>query len=622
MLLTTNNVKMKKVYSLSLALAFAVASMLSAFAQKVVQLPAPDDMLVVNGGMGGGNNDVGTIYYGAVPPNTGTKPVLVFIHGYNSSAQTWWVDNDMYTRAFQAGHRTAFVSVHPDQSYWTNGTMFANMLNTICNAYGVSRVVVIAHSKGGLDSDAALIHNNAWNRVERVITLGSPHFGTPLADLASSGWTSWLGAIFGQNNNATKSLQTGAAANFRNLTDNHPNRPRTNFRTYGGSSYYGWLWVSGVYLSWNGGGSSQCGNDGVVNYNSTRRPNSAVIFGCNDSRGTLNHSDIAKGTPMWPHIAPQLPSSLTREIDNNEITPARFNPTAVVSSQVQFVSADKGKRSFSVSNARQVKIRVFQETSSIKVAASGDVSLNLDAIYSSESPNEKVYLFEQRSPNANFELSSDIPYFAIIETDQNIEATLRTDLNDEKFVYEQGENMNFNVSVSGAAAQNVTGTLLRTSDLEGAEDASQVAATLQFKRIGNRFVAVQKGSLPTGVYNVAIQVQGASFVRHIVTSIAVVASERSIIDNTQESALEGFGIYPNPSNGEAKIYFEIKEKGSHSVNIYDLTGRKVYSQNISELEAGKHQINWQADGSLKNGIYIYELESNGKKVSKKMILNR
>lgn len=210
----------------------------------------------------------------------------------------------MYTRAFQAGHRTAFVSVHPDQSYWTNGPMFAGMLNTICNFYGVNRVVVIAHSKGGLDTDAALIHNNAWNRVERVITLGSPHFGTLLADLASSGWTSWLGVIFGQNNNATKSLQTGAAASFRNLTDNHPNRPRTNFRTYGGWRYNGWLWTSGVYLSRNGGSSSQCGNDGVVNYSSTRRPNSAVIFGCNDSRGGVNHSDIAKGTPMWATYRP------------------------------------------------------------------------------------------------------------------------------------------------------------------------------------------------------------------------------------------------------------------------------------------------------------------------------
>lgn len=614
---------MKKIYSFSLTIAFVFLTMLSASAQKEVQLPAPDNMLVVNGGMGGGNNDVGTIYYGAVPANSGTKPVLVFIHGYNSSAQTWWVDNDMYTRAFQAGHRTAFVSVHPDQSYWTNGPMFAGMLNTICNAYGVGRVVVIAHSKGGLDTDAALIHNNAWNRVERVITLGSPHFGTPLANLASSGWTSWLGAIFGQNNNATKSLQTGAASAFRSQTDNHPNRPRTNVRTFGGWKYYGWLWTSGVYLSWNGGGSSQCGNDGVVNYNSTRRPNASVIFGCKDSRGGLNHSDIAKGTKMWQHIALQLPSSLTREVDNAETTPTRYNPNAVVSSGAQFISADKGKRSFNIANARQVKISVYQEKRSIKISAEGNVTANIDALYSNIDGNVVTYLFEQNAPNATYNLDSELPYFAIIETDEQIEATLRTDLSEDKLVYEEGENMNFNISVSGATAQSVTGTLLRTSDVEGNEDHSQVASSLQFRRIGNRFVAFQKGNLPTGIYNVTIQVQGAAFTRHVVTSIAVLGTDRSIMaDNQEANTLDGFGIYPNPSNGEAKIYFEIKDKGSHTLNIYDLTGRKIYSQNVSDLEAGKHQVSWQADGSLKNGIYIYELESNGKKMSKKMILNR
>ncbi|MDW8296995.1 MAG: hypothetical protein RMJ97_08940, partial [Raineya sp.] len=321
-----------------------------AFAQKEIQLPAPSEMLVVQGGSSGGSNDVGTIYYGAVPANHGTKPVLVFIHGYNSSASTWWQDNDMYSKAFADGYRTAFVSVHPDQNMWTNGQLFANMLNTIRNHYGVSRVVVIAHSKGGVDSDAALVHYGAWNRVERVITLGSPHWGTPLADLASSGWTSWLAGIFGQNNNATKCLQTGNMATFRSQTDNHPNRPKTNFRTFGSWNYYGSLWVSGVYLSNNGGAknNTECGNDGVVNYRSTRRPNSAVIFGCLDSRGNVHHFDIAKGTPMWNHIKAQLPSSLTREVENFEIAPEKHNPFAVVKSAGEFLSADAGSRSVTI----------------------------------------------------------------------------------------------------------------------------------------------------------------------------------------------------------------------------------------------------------------------------------
>ncbi len=592
-----------------------------AFAQKEIQLPAPSEMLAVQGGSTGGSNDVGTIYYGAVPANHGTKPVLVFIHGYNSSASTWWQDNDMYSKAFADGYRTAFVSVHPDQNMWTNGQLFANMLNTIRNHYRVNRVVVIAHSKGGVDSDAALVHYGAWNRVERVITLGSPHWGTPLADLASSGWTSWLGAIFGQNNNATKSLQTGNMANFRSQTDNHPNRPNTNFRTYGSWNYYGSLWVSGVYLSWNGGGSSQCGNDGVVNYNSTRRPNSAVIFSCNDSRGNVHHFDIAKGTPMWNHIKPQLPSSLTREIDNSEVATEKYNPFAVVQSSGEFLSADQGNRSVIIHNASKVRIRVYQENGFvIRIATKGNVEATTDNVYSSPEKNVKIYDFEQYSPSATYELSSDKPYFAVVETDRNITATLRTDLSNEKYTYEEGENMNFFVSLDGAEIESVSGTLMRTLNADGSNDNSQISSALKFTKKNGQFVAQQRGTLPAGVYNVAIQVKGKDVTRSIVTSIAIVPSEKGV---QVENNLDGLVAYPNPVvSDKAQIHFEIQKKGVHFLNIYDFTGKKVYSENLSHLDAGKHEITWQADASLPNGIYIYELISNDKKTAKRLVLKR
>jgi pimeloyl-ACP methyl ester carboxylesterase len=616
--------QMNKLIKLTLAGMIALGAILPASAQKSVELPEPSSIVSTEGEIIGGSNDAGTIYYGAVPANAGTKPVLVFIHGYNSSAKTWWDGNDMYNKAFADGYRTAFVSVHPDQNMWTNGQMFAGMLNTICAKYGVSRVVVIAHSKGGVDSDAALVHYNAWNRVERVITLGTPHFGTPLADLASSGWTSWLGAIFGQNNNATKSLQTGTMAAFRNQTDPHPNRPRTVFRTFGGWRYNGWLWTSGVYLSWNGGGSSQGGNDGVVNYTSTRRPNSTVVFGVNDSRGGVNHSDIAKGTPMWQYVRAQLPSSLTREMELEQ-TPARYNPTAIVKSNGEFIAADRGARSFSAPRAQRVKITIYQAANQqdADVTVVGNATKIISTENNEEGSNTQTIIFEQANDQNTYTIRGENPYFAIVETDAKITATLTTDLNNDKFVYEQGEQMNFSVNLEGVAIESVTGTLLRTSDINGAEDQTQVASNLEFAYQNGKFIATQKGNLPAGVYNVSVQVMGNGGVtRSLVTSIAVVASEKATQSMEEALALEGFGAYPNPSAGATKIHFEIKESGTHVINIYDLTGRRVHQVNVSDLGEGKHQINWEADASLKNGIYLYEFESNGKKFTKKMILNR
>ncbi|PJF34094.1 MAG: hypothetical protein CUN57_00445, partial [Phototrophicales bacterium] len=256
-----------------------------------------------------GESDAGNIYYGAIPPNLRpNSPVIVFIHGYSSRASTWWDGNDMYAKAYNDGYRTAFVSVHPDKTMWVNGQLFRNMLNTITSKYGVQRVVVVAHSKGGLDTDAALVHYGGTAKVERVITLGSPHFGTPLADLAQSGWVSWLSNVFGQVNDATYCLQTGYAGYFRSQTDNHPNRPNARFRTIGAWGYGGLLWISGQYLNWNGGGRSNGGNDGVVTYPSTKRPNSMHLLGGYGTSATnVDHLEVHKGKYMWTHIKNNLP---------------------------------------------------------------------------------------------------------------------------------------------------------------------------------------------------------------------------------------------------------------------------------------------------------------------------
>jgi len=45
------------------------------------------------------------------------------------------------------------------------------------------RVNVIAHSMGGLDARYALTHLGLGSRVASLTTIGTPHFGTPLADL-------------------------------------------------------------------------------------------------------------------------------------------------------------------------------------------------------------------------------------------------------------------------------------------------------------------------------------------------------------------------------------------------------------------------------------------------------
>ena len=60
------------------------------------------------------------------------------------------------------------------------------------------KVNIVAHSKGGIDTQAALVEYGANRFVGNVITLATPHHGSNLADLSYSWWAGWLASILGQ----------------------------------------------------------------------------------------------------------------------------------------------------------------------------------------------------------------------------------------------------------------------------------------------------------------------------------------------------------------------------------------------------------------------------------------
>lgn len=619
---------MKKAVLSLAGIIMMIAFSISAYAQKIreVQLIEPDRFQTA-GGLIGGAGDVGAIYYGAVPPNSSSKPVLVFIHGYTSNARVWWEDNDMYSKAYNDGYRTAFVSVHPDKSMWANGQMFANMLNTIANHYGVNRVVVIAHSKGGVDSDAALVHYGAYNRVERVITLGTPHFGTPLANLAQSGWVSWLSYVFGQKNEATYVLQTGYMDYFRSVTDPHANRPKTNFRTFGAWGYSGILTVSGWYLNLNGGSKSNGGNDGVVNYSSTKRPNSTVIFGKLDSRGKVNHFEIAEGSKMWAYIKGQLPGSLSREQAAEMIADA-YNPNAVVESNAQIIASENGQATVFVEpGARALKVEVFTESPDevwlVNPQTQERTLLVTEANLRNDFLGDFVHTAEIERAGATeyIILSANKSRMVVIaSTEGGSSLRFSSDLNNRKLTYERGEPMHFQVEVSGYLPRNaeVSGTLLYVGDLEGKPATDGAAYRLSFKHAGNgQFNTTFIEDLKPGIYAINLEARGTQMQKNIVHTIAVV--ERKATGNNQSpSDIEaGFAVYPNPSTtGNFNIVLD-KADSPASICVYDIAGRRVAAWSTTDTHT-----QWQAPAQLQNGIYLLEIEQDGERRTQRLVLNR
>jgi triacylglycerol esterase/lipase EstA (alpha/beta hydrolase family) len=259
----------------------------------------------------------GQWYVGTTPSYVApSKHPILFVHGLNSSSNTWWNENNMYDTAYQNGYETAFIDLYPTKNMWDNGALLAQKICDIYNYYG-EKVVVVAHSKGGIDTQSALVHYGAYPYVSRVITLSTPHYGSQLADLAYSSWAGWLTGILGSKNDATYSLQTGYMSYFRSETDHHSNVNGNPIYTFGGTkwgSFGSSLYWGGLYLGTYGS------NDGAVTVNSSRLP-----YGTELRVGDWNHSTIKEGSSTF---------NLFRNYLNEATNTSGFNPQSEVQTNV------------------------------------------------------------------------------------------------------------------------------------------------------------------------------------------------------------------------------------------------------------------------------------------------
>jgi triacylglycerol esterase/lipase EstA (alpha/beta hydrolase family) len=269
---------------------------------------APPTPTLVNANPNGAEGDW---YIGAVPPAFDpAKPVLVFVQGLHGNAINWWGsttyygNNDMYAYAYNYGYRTAFVNFRDASgnagSMWLNGSVLSSQLQQICAYFGVPKVNMICHSKGGIDTQSAIVHYGAYPYVDKVFTLSTPHWGSQLADLSYSWYASWLGALLGQQDDGTYVLQTSYMSYFRSITDNRSENNTITYYTSGGTDwgpFFSALYFGGIYLS--GYGS----NDGLVTVTSAHNPRATHI-----NTGSYNHDNIRMGSKVWWYVEPQIRS--------------------------------------------------------------------------------------------------------------------------------------------------------------------------------------------------------------------------------------------------------------------------------------------------------------------------
>lgn len=238
--------------------------------------------------------DYSAVYAGEMPHGSENRPVLVFVPGLGASASCYWESNDMYLMAYKAGYRTAFTNFargKNNRDMWHNGQILARQLEFICSFYKAKKLVLIAHSKGGVDSQAAAVHYGTSGMVEKLITLSTPHWGSQLADIAYStaGWA--LAEVLHAHSDGCFVMQTGYMKGFRSVTDKKSTVAIDTFGGNCGGPELSPTWAGSVILSRYGE------NDGVVTVASSMNPT-----GTHYGTLPLSHNQICKGNLAWKYV--------------------------------------------------------------------------------------------------------------------------------------------------------------------------------------------------------------------------------------------------------------------------------------------------------------------------------
>lgn len=115
-------------------------------------------------------------------PAPGHRPVVLLVPGALCNASVW---DSMRAALDRAGFDVEVVNLpSPLHPIATSVPLLDDCIEAICKARGVERIPVVAHSMGGL-AIRAYVAAQSDRRLERVITIATPHTGTLFANLGS-----------------------------------------------------------------------------------------------------------------------------------------------------------------------------------------------------------------------------------------------------------------------------------------------------------------------------------------------------------------------------------------------------------------------------------------------------
>lgn len=121
---------------------------------------------------------------GARAATTSRRPV-VFVHGFNGSANTWTTATARFLEAGYSSSELFVWTYNSWQSNLTTARSFETYLDQVRATTGWDRVDVVTHSMGGLSTRWCIKFATCGTKVDDWVSLGGPNNGTTSAGLCA-----------------------------------------------------------------------------------------------------------------------------------------------------------------------------------------------------------------------------------------------------------------------------------------------------------------------------------------------------------------------------------------------------------------------------------------------------
>lgn len=513
-----------------------------------------------------------TIIYGAVPPNSNGK-VLVFVHGFIADSSSLLVGNDFYKNAYSEGYKVAFVSMTRFEGDWENGKILAKAIDMVTQKYNVPTLTIIAHSNGGKATDVAMLEYEKSNKVNKVITLGTPHRGTEIADLVVSPSWSWLSNLTPIAPGAALSTTYYCDNFFRPYMDNHYlNNPSKiySYGAWGGSRIFkigSSICIPGYNaIQYVGGGE----NDGVTPYLRSKRPGGTQLSNLEDSKGNFNHLEIMYGQNTWNEIVkPVLDGAISVATGNSNKAQDNIRLKSgdyTISSNYQLIF--KNNETTSIIHSKKASIVIFSEIPTIdlsiynklKEGAEKKLASTIDMI----NRREEAHTFSLEFHDVfKLQLKSNDKFLAIVNDQQNNPMVYKIDRSEKRLV------LSFpNLKQEELDKIKIEAISFYISGLHGERALEPKVSHLDFRRIGNRFFADIQNS-NEGVYSLKIQANVEDIYRRdLVTGFVVDKNNSNIQKKETSKADQLFTLYPNPIQIGARLKAKYPIQGDIVLKLY------------------------------------------------------